>query len=74
MSSERPWTPRSNTRLTRGLWYALGTCHDFESKRLQSSKSFYTSVFGAHQAQLAIIFIWTSLPIFQVAWQGNYES
>ena len=52
----------------------LGTCHDFESKRLQTSKSFYTSVFGAHQAQLAIIFLWTSFPIFQVAWQGNYES
>ncbi len=68
MSINFEMSPQLKQQPTRGLWYVLGTCHDFESKRLQ------TSVFGAHQAQLAIIFLWTSFPIFQVAWQGNYES
>jgi penicillin-binding protein-related factor A (putative recombinase) len=52
--------PKSRTKLTRTLWYTLGTAHDFESKRLQSAKSFFISVFAAHQAQLAIIFLWSA--------------
>jgi photosystem I P700 chlorophyll a apoprotein A2 len=59
--------------VTKTLWYTLGTAHDFERKPLQSSKSFTTSVFAAHQAQLSIIFIWASIPLLQVAWQGNFE-
>jgi len=34
------WVPKSKTKLTRTLWYTLGTAHDFESKRLQSSRRF----------------------------------
>ncbi len=30
-------------------------------------------MFAAHQAQLAIIFMWSSIPLMQVAWQGNFE-
>ena len=30
-------------------------------------------MFAAHQAQLAIIFMWSSIPLLQVAWQGNFE-
>jgi Photosystem I psaA/psaB protein len=65
--------PKSRTKLTRLLWYTLGTAHDFESKRLQSAKSFSISVFAAHQAQLAIIFLWSAIPLIQIAWQGDFE-
>ena len=71
---KRSWAPNSPLAVTRNLWYALGTCHDFESKRLQSARSFYTSVFAAHHAQLAIMFLWASLPLFQIGWQGSFES
>ena len=67
------WVPKSTTKLTRTLWYTLGTAHDFESKRLQSARSFFISVFAAHQAQLAIIFLWSAIPLIQIAWQGDYE-
>jgi photosystem I P700 chlorophyll a apoprotein A2 len=69
----KAWAPRTQTKVTKTLWYTLGTAHDFERKPLQSSKSFTTSVFAAHQAQLSIIFIWASIPLLQVAWQGNFE-
>jgi hypothetical protein len=67
------WVPKSRTKLTRTLWYTLGTAHDFESKRLQSARSFFISVFAAHQAQLAIIFLWSAIPLVQIAWQGDFE-
>jgi photosystem I P700 chlorophyll a apoprotein A2 len=30
-------------------------------------------VFAAHQAQLSIIFLWSSIPLIQIAWQGDFE-
>lgn len=41
---------------------------------MESARSFTTSVFAAHHAQLAIIFLWASLPLFQIGWQGSYET
>jgi Photosystem I psaA/psaB protein len=65
--------PKSRTKLTRTLWYTLGTAHDFESKRLQSAKSFFISVFAVHQAQLAIIFLWSAIPLIQIANRNGSE-
>jgi photosystem I P700 chlorophyll a apoprotein A2 len=28
---------------------------------------------AAHQAQLAIIFLWSAIPLVQIAWQGDFE-
>ena len=41
------WVPKLRTKLTRSLWYTLGTAHDFESKRPQSARSF-SSQFSLH--------------------------
>ena len=69
-----PWAPNRSTRLTRGLWYRLGTVHDLETKVDMSSRSFQISVWTAHHAQLAIIFFWASVPLLQLGWQGDYEA
>ena len=45
-----PWAPNWSTRLTRGLWYRLGTVHDLETKVDMSSHSFQISVWTAHHA------------------------
>ena len=68
MRNGSSWTPRSQSPLTRALWYVFGTCQIFAVKP-KMGKSRYSTVFGAHQAQLAM----SSLLIFQVAWLGNYE-
>jgi hypothetical protein len=41
------WVPKSRTKLTRTLWYTVGTARDFESKRPQSARSF-SSQFSLH--------------------------
>ncbi len=69
----RSRVPKFEPKLTKTLWYTLGTAHDFESKRLQSARSFFISVFAAHQAQLAIIFLWSAIPLVQIAWQDDSE-
>ena len=66
--------PNRSTRLTRGLWYRLGTVHDLETKVDMSSRSFQISVWTAHHAQLAIMFFWASVPLLQLGWQGDYEA
>jgi len=61
------------SKLTRTLWYTLGTAHDFESKRLQSARSFFISVFTHHQHLYHVFGIWSAIPLIQIAWQGDYE-
>jgi photosystem I P700 chlorophyll a apoprotein A2 len=58
---------------TRRLWFGLATAHDFESHDGMTEKELYRKIFTSHFAQLAIIFIWTSVNLFLVAKQGNFE-
>ena len=58
---------------TRELWYAIGTVHDFEADPFTDGRSFNLSVFSAHTAQLAIIFLWASIPLAQINWQGSFH-
>jgi hypothetical protein len=33
------WVPKSRTKLTRTLWYTLGTAHEFEKNRPQECRA-----------------------------------
>ena len=59
---------------TRRIWFGIATAHDFESHDDITEERLYQNIFASHFGQLAIIFLWTSGNLFNVAWQGNFES
>ena len=68
------YTNRTSDGSTRRLWYKLGRAHDFEAQQAITFRGTWRLVFGAHHIQGGLIFLWASALIFQLAWQGCYES
>jgi photosystem I P700 chlorophyll a apoprotein A2 len=51
----------------------MAVAHDFEGHDIIGEELLYQKIFASHFGQLALIFLWTSINLFHVAWQGNFE-
>ena len=65
---------RTSDGTTRRLWYKLGRAHDFEMLPGMTARGTMLLSFSASYMQLSVILLWASVLVFQLAWQGTFES